>query len=257
MRTDPVRCAHRIIEDRFPEARAAWLGGSVVRGEATSTSDLDITVLLAGPPAPYRHSTVVSDWPVELFVHTETSLDHYRETDQARRQPTLMRLVGESVLLVDRDGSGARLRRELADEVAAGPRPLTEEELASARYAVTDLLTDLEGLGGPESTESPQTIRRPHERDAVASRLWEQAAALLLTGSRRWTGTGKGLVRELTAYDEACGSTYVAGLLDGLRDTLGGDIAPLVEVCDAILAAHGGRLFDGHRLGGTDPGPDG
>lgn len=242
MRPDPEDTARGVVADRFPEARAAWLGGSVVRGDATSTSDLDITVLLAGPPAPYRHSILVEDWPVELFVHTETSLDHYRGADRARRQPSIMRLVGESVVLVDRDGSGARLQRELAAEVAAGPPPLSEEELASARYAVTDLLMDLEGA------------QRADERDAVACRLWEQAGALLLTGSGRWTGAGKGLVRELRAYDEACGSAYVDGLLGGLRDTLAGDIGPLVEVCEVILAAHGGRLFDGHRLGGTDPG---
>lgn len=231
-----------MVLDLFPDAPAAWLGGSVVRGEATSTSDLDITVLLPGPPAPYRHSMWVEEWPVELFVHTETSLDHYRAVDRARRQPSIMRLVGESVVLVDRDGSGARLQRELADEVVAGPRPLTEVELASARYVVTDLLMDLEGT------------EQADDRVAVASRLWEEAAALLLTGAGCWTGTGKGLVRELRGYDRATGSTYLPALLDGLRGALAAEIGPLVAVCDEILSAQGGRLFDGHRLGGVDPG---
>lgn len=51
--------ARRCVVAWFPEARAAWLGGSVVRGGATSTSDLDITVLLAGPPAPFRENPPV------------------------------------------------------------------------------------------------------------------------------------------------------------------------------------------------------
>jgi predicted nucleotidyltransferase len=48
--------ASELVAQRFPDARAAWLGGSVAPGTATSTSDLDITVLLAGPPAPMRES---------------------------------------------------------------------------------------------------------------------------------------------------------------------------------------------------------
>ena len=47
----PVDVARRLVEEEFPGARAAWLGGSVVRGDASPTSDLDITVLLDGPPA--------------------------------------------------------------------------------------------------------------------------------------------------------------------------------------------------------------
>jgi predicted nucleotidyltransferase len=66
-----VVVAECLVMQRFPEARAAWLGGSVAAGEQTSTSDLDITVLLGGPPAPFRSSEVVDGWPVEFFVQTE------------------------------------------------------------------------------------------------------------------------------------------------------------------------------------------
>jgi predicted nucleotidyltransferase len=104
-----VDVARELVAEQFPGARAAWLGGSVARGSWTSTSDLDITVLIAGPPAPYRESLRYGGWPVELFVHTEASLAHYRGEDQDRRQPTMMRLVGEAIVLLDTDGSGARL----------------------------------------------------------------------------------------------------------------------------------------------------
>ena len=66
-----VASARGLVVDRFPGARAAWLAGSVVTGTATPGSDLDVTVLLPGEPAPYRESMRWDGWPVELFVHTE------------------------------------------------------------------------------------------------------------------------------------------------------------------------------------------
>lgn len=58
-RPDGAGLARRVVAEHFPSARAARLGGSVARGDATAASDLDITILLAGAPAPYRHSTIL------------------------------------------------------------------------------------------------------------------------------------------------------------------------------------------------------
>jgi predicted nucleotidyltransferase len=223
--------ARQLVLELYPEARAAWLGGSVVRGDASPTSDLDITVLLDGPPAPRRKSLEYGGWPVELFVHTEKSLRYFADKDQLRRQPTMMRLVGESVVLVDTDGSGARLQQEGLAEVAAGPEPLSVEELNQMRYGITDMLDDLVG-----ATDDV--------RLAISSVLWQEAARLLLTGSGHWSGTGKGLLRELKAYDVAHGTDHAAKLLDGVRAS----DDRLVVAVDDILAAYGGRLFSGFEL---------
>ncbi len=216
----------------------------MVRGDVTPTSDLDITVLLPGPPAPFRESTYYEGWPVELFVHTPSSLAYYRAQDRVRHSPAMMRLVGASVVLVDVDGSGARLQEECAVEVAAGPPQLTPDELSSKRYAITDLLMDLEG--GTAADEMAVT--------GVA--LWQQAADLLLTGSQRWTGTGKWLLRELDGYDEAHGTSFAADLLDGMRGAVGGDPSRLLVASDVILARFGGRHFAGHRISGEVPRAD-
>ncbi|MEU4293539.1 nucleotidyltransferase domain-containing protein [Kribbella sp. NPDC026596] len=228
---EPKDVALRLVTEQFPAARAAWLGGSVVRGNASPTSDLDITVLLDGPPAPMRKSLEYGGWPVELFVHTEKSLAHFSGKDQDRRQPTMMRLVGESVVLLDTDGSGVRLQEACLAEVAAGPKPLTSTELDLLRYTITNLLDDLSDATGDERT-------------AIASILWQDAARLLLTGARHWSGTGKGLLREVVAYDKAHGTDHAQALMHGVRT----DDNTLAEAVDRILAAHGGRLFDGFEL---------
>ncbi|WP_433168776.1 nucleotidyltransferase domain-containing protein [Kribbella sp. CA-247076] len=231
MVNDAVEVARQLIAEEYPDARAAWLGGSVVRGDAGSTSDLDITVLLTGPPAPFRRSLEYGGWPVELFVHTEKSLRHFCDKDQVRRQPSMMRLVGETVVLVDKDGSGARLRQAGLDEIAAGPTPLTTDELDQLRYGITCLLDDL---------ADATTV---DVRTAIASILWQDAARLLLTGSRLWSGTGKGLLRELHRYDEAHGTDHGRALPAGVLDT-----ERLVEEVDGILDQFGGRLFAGFEL---------
>ncbi|GAA4357665.1 nucleotidyltransferase domain-containing protein [Angustibacter luteus] len=242
-RPDPVETARALVLQRFPGARAAWLGGSIARGDATATSDLDVTVLLAGPPAPFRESLVSQGWPVELFVHDEGSLRHYCEKDQARRQPTIQRLVGESVVLLDTDGAGALLAGRLLAEAAAGPRPLTEPELASARYTISDQLDDLVGALDDD------------ERLAVAVALHRSVGDLALTGRRRWTGTGKGQLRELRRLDADEGTTLAGDLPAAVRAAAVGEVAPLVRLADAVLEPHGGRLFDGHRVGG-EPAPE-
>ena len=223
--------ARQLVLDLYPDARAAWLGGSVVRGDAGPTSDLDITVLLDGPPAPRRKSLEYAGWPVELFVHTEKSLRYFADKDQLRRQPTMMRLVGESIVLLDTDGSGARLKQEYLAKVAAGPKPLSTDELDLLRYMITNLLDDLSDAEGDV-------------RLAITSVLWQDAARLLLTGAGHWSGTGKGLLRELTTYDVAHGTDYATVLLDGVRAS----DDRLVVAVDRILAAYGGRLFNGFEL---------
>jgi hypothetical protein len=86
MVSDSVSVARRLVEERFPDARSAWLGGNIAVGEPTPASDLDITVLLSGSPAPYRASIMCEDWPIELFVQTERSLLRFCADDCARRR---------------------------------------------------------------------------------------------------------------------------------------------------------------------------
>jgi hypothetical protein len=47
---DPVADAQALIAERFPAARAAFLGGGILSARRTSTSDLDIVVVIDGPP---------------------------------------------------------------------------------------------------------------------------------------------------------------------------------------------------------------
>jgi predicted nucleotidyltransferase len=235
---DAVATARDLVAERFPDARAAWLAGSVVTGTATSSSDLDITVLLPGPPAPFRESLRYDGWPVELFVHHRESVASWIAKDLERRRPTLVRLISSGVVLLDRDGVGSALAEECGSVLAAGPGPVSTAELDAMRYGLTDTLDDLADCTEPVLTA------------AVAFATWEQAARLLLATDARWWGTGKWLVRELRELDEAHGSSYALRLHAGLVAAVERDPVLLMVVAEEILEAAGGPLWEGYRADG-------
>ena len=53
---EPLPAAQALVASAFPDALAAFLGGNVLSARRTATSDLDILVVVPGPPAPYRET---------------------------------------------------------------------------------------------------------------------------------------------------------------------------------------------------------
>lgn len=232
-RPDAPTAARSLVAERFPDARQAWLSGSVVLGHATETSDLDITVLLESAEV-RRESLVHEGWPVELFVHTESSIRHFVAKDRARRRPTMARLVSTGLALLPGD-AGRALRDDCTAAVAAGPEPLTTDELAFQRYLLTDQLDDLVGGGSAGVV------------DAVAIDVWRGTAELVLASAGWWSSTGKWLVREVEAMDSARGTTYATRLHDGLHAALAGEPDSLIALADEVLNRVGGRLWAGFQ----------
>jgi hypothetical protein len=237
VRSDGVATARRVVQQRFPRAVAAWLGGSVAAGHQTATSDLDIVVLLDGPPAPFRSSHTIDGWPVEFFVQTEASLMRFCEDDRVRRRPTTMRLVGSSIVLVDNDGSGQRLQSLLRRMDDDGPPPVSADVLEAMRYAASDMLDDLSAdLTADEGL-------------TVAASLLREAGDLLLANHRRWSGSGKWLLHELVTLDVDLDTGYATALMHGLRAAAAGDPDPMRDAVLAVLNDCGGTLFDGFHRG--------
>ena len=141
----PVEDARALVAERFPAARAAFLGGGILSARRTATSDLDIVVVLTGPPAPYRESLRWRGWPAETFVHDADSLEYFFGKDTARRRPTLARMCADGVVLAGRREETDLFQERARSILAAGPPPLSSAELDFARYGLTDLLDDLAG----------------------------------------------------------------------------------------------------------------
>ena len=234
-RPAPQTAAAALIEARYPECDAAFMAGSIVRGEGTATSDIDLVVITTRPEAPFRESLVFERWPVEAFVHSEESARRYFQMDAKDRRPMLPMMCAEGLILRDRDGAASRIKAEAQALLDAGPAPLTPEERDNYRYALTDQLDDLEGCD------------RPDELLYIAPELAALAAEFLLAFNGRWVSRGKWIPRSLGRYDPVLAARLTAALEAVYRT---GERDQLVAFVDAVLAPAGGRLFAGyHRAG--------
>ena len=227
---NPVADARALVSERFPAARAAFLGGGVLSDRRTATSDLDIVVIIGGPPAPYRESLRWRGWPVELFVHHAETVPVWFAKDVARRRPTLARMCTDGEVLIDADGTAAAVR-DLAESVLAdGPPAVEQRELEARRYGLTDLLDDLAG-----STDPGETM-------LIRWNVFVETAELALLLAGAWLGSGKWLLRELRSADPV-----LAGQLLAAHDRS----TELAELAELVLARGGGRLWAGYRQQGN------
>ncbi|MEZ4770301.1 MAG: nucleotidyltransferase domain-containing protein [Caldilineales bacterium] len=229
-RPPALATAATLVHRRFPDCLAAFMAGSVVRGEATATSDLDIMVITPDGQPSGRESLLVDDWPVELFVHTLAVHRYFSQHDAARRMPSTPRMVCEGVVIVDRDGLAGQLKEEACALLASGPAPLSADELAAARYFVSDLMDDL-------------IDARPDEAPFIAGELAHNAATLILDLNRQWRGRGKWLLRALRQFNPAQANRLAAAL----HAANTGDTAALLAFANDALALAGGRLWAGYH----------
>lgn len=226
---EPVQAARDLIDERFPLAVAAFLGGSVASGTYTANSDLDIIVIFANLPSAYRETLEYGGWPVELFCHTVESFWDFVARDAKDRRPPLLHMCAEGFLMLDADGTGERIRAEARALLDTGPPPANLTELEDRRYAVTDMFEDL------------ISARDEDELLFVASRLLTGAGELALVVQNRWIGHGKWLLRRLR---EANADELVLAYRALVRGEGSARFAKAVEL---VLESAGGRLEAGYR----------
>ena len=141
-------------------------------------------------------------------------------------------MSAHGVLVLDVDGAGARVQAQARVRWANGPAPLAAPGCEELRHRLTDLLDDL------------RSVADPAERLAVGARVLTAAGELALLHRRRWTGTGKWLVRR---WAEAC-PRECAAVVEAVRVLAAeGDPAPLAAAAGAVLDAAGGPCTVGFR----------
>jgi hypothetical protein len=232
-RIDPASAAKLFTQENFSPGAIVLLGGSVVRGEATFTSDLDIVVIDDKVSSAYRESLIAYKWPIEVFVHNEKTLHQYFMKDCERARPSLPRMVAEGIIIQD-NGSGSTLKAAAEKLLSAGPQEWEPSTIMLKRYFLTDLLDDFSG-----STHQGESI-------FIAGSLAEALHEFVLRTNRRWIGSSKWIVRALKEYDKAFADRFVDCFETFFRT---GDKQAVVELVDTVLQPHGGRLFHGFSLG--------
>lgn len=223
--------ARRLAAERFPDALSVVLAGSTVSGRATTTSDLDIAILIEDGGETRRETLRFEGRLVELFVHTRDGLDELFAADAASRRGVMQRMYAEGLVLFEREGAAARVKQHARETLAEGPGALGPATVESRRYTLTDALDDL--------ADAADVV----ERLAVAGVVLSTAADLLFDHRRAWTGGGKWLPRRLLLADPEQGGA----LLDGYRRLCEhGEPEDFADAAAEILALAGGPLREGY-----------
>lgn len=205
----------------MPDAEALLFFGSVQRGAALTTSDLDLYVVTSGREY-WRVGRVEEGVQVELFFNPAPKM--WERLEQGDGVAIHAFATGE--LLLDRSGEGERLVARARQLWRDGPKPLTTWQQATWRYRLTDLAQDIEDLP-PTSAEAR----------LLAGLLVPRALEAFCGLNRIWGEKPKRLVAYIGGID-----SELASFVDRFY-TAGMDPALAIAIADWVLAPFGGRIY--------------
>ena len=232
MTEELIAAAEAIRADHYPTSDVVFLAGSIVRGEGTASSDLDLVVVFERLPAAYRESFRFGRWPVETFVHDPATLEYFFDVaDAPRGVPSLATMVAEGIEVPAPTELSRSLKNLAAAKLAAGPPLWGRDELDRSRYMITMLADDL------------LDPRSPAESTATGVALYEALATHFFRSRGLWSANSKAIPKKLAEVDPAFADAFVAAFdaLFAMRQT-----EPVQQLAEKALAPDGGRLFEGH-----------
>ena len=232
MRPEPQAAAAEIFRERYAGARVLFLAGSVLRGEATPASDLDVVVVYDRCLRAYREAFIHEGWPVEAFVHDAETIEVFFESDRRRGRPDMMSMVSEGVEVPGPGEFSAALKRRAREVLEAGPPPWGDDELTLRRYRLTDWVDDM------------RFPRSPDELLATGAYLYQDVAEFYFRTRGLWSAHSKTIPRRLRAVDAAFAGKFLRAF-DDLFAERRGDAA--ISLVAELLEPFGGFLFEGFR----------
>ena len=229
-----IEITGEILQTKYASAECAFLAGSIVRGEGTAFSDLDIVVIFEKLPNAFRESFYFREFPVETFVHTPETLNYFMfERERPNGFCVLANMVDEGIEVPASSALSRRLK-DLANKcLALKPLPLAKEQIDNLRYRITNLIDDIRA---PRSKE---------ELTATGTELYAALAEFYFRTNDLWSANGKSIPRRLQKTSLAFQRKFCAGFEELFA---AGKPEKVIELTGELLAPHDGFLFDGLRL---------
>lgn len=224
----------RLMLERHQEASCALIAGSFVRGDATSSSDLDLVVLYPRLPNAYRESFLFEGMPVELFVNDLETLAFFMfERDRPAGFCTMANMVTEGLVWPEACALSNQAKALAREVLELGPSPWRQDQIDASRYAITDLLDDL---------HAPRNL---HEQIATGALLYRKIADHYLRTRQEWSASNKWIPRRLHAVDPLFAARFQDAMLTLCRH---GEDEPLINLAMEVINQDGGPLFDGYMV---------
>ena len=230
---DLIRITRQIFDGKYPTANVILLAGSLLRGEGTPYSDLDLIDIFDQLPNAWRESFDFQGYPVEAFVHDPETLNYFLfESVRTSTSPAMARMVVEGVEVPGPSEISRSLKRIAADLIASGPPKLSDEDERKSRYTITNLIDD---------------IRQPRSREelvASGAELYGALANYYFRTNGLWPAINKSIPRAFSKADPDLYSRFREGFDRLFTD---GRCDKVITLAEEILKRHGGFLFDGYK----------
>lgn len=229
----PIFAAKDLFQGRYSGASAVLVAGSVVRGEASSYSDLDLVVLFPSVRAAYRESFTHMGWPVEAFIHDLETLRYFMyRVDQPQGSATLCEMIKEGLEVPGECAATKEAKLLAVDVLKQGPPALTFEDIEDRRYSISELIDDL------------RDPRSRHELNAAAARVFGELADFYCRSRGGWTSEGKGLLKRMRTLDPAMARKFSEAFELLFQQS---QPSAVIRLSEEMLAPYGGFLFDAYR----------
>ncbi len=223
--------AEKALASRFAGAACAFVTGSIMRGQGTTGSDIDLVVVFPRLERAWRESFIEDGFPLEVFVQDPETLAYFLGKDIEGGHPIMANMVASGMVIGPDRAFAEPIQASAAQALAKGPAPLAGPAYDTMRYMASDLVDDLRG-------ERPAA-----EVAAIAAHLYPRLIDLMLLGRGGWSGVGKWGPRLLRRLDSQLADSFD----EAFRAAVHGDAAALLALAEAELDRHGGCHFDGYR----------
>jgi len=233
-RKTPLEVAKNLFSKKYSDAQCLIVGGSVVRGEGSLYSDLDIVIIYDHLDFAYRDSFLFEGWPIEVFVHDIDTLRYFLdEVDRPSGFPSLAQMIIEGIVVSEKSDDAKIIKKMADDFMQIGPVKWTKEDIDRARYSITDLIEDI---------RSPKYIS---DNLGAGASLYEALADFYFRSKNSWSASGKMISRKLNLVDKDLAKLYDDAFIQLYTDN-NPDL--LIKLTENILAPFDGFLFGGYRL---------
>jgi len=225
--------AKKVVEEIYPNCDGALMAGSIIRGEGTETSDIDLIIYDDSISKGYRESYFFEDVPIEVFIHSKESFEYFFYFDCKKKMPSLPVMVMESVV-VKETIYFKELKHKASEIYHKGPGELKKDEIDFMRYFITDLKDDLIG-----SNDEFETL-------LIVNELIVKLHEFYLLSNNKWIGRSKWIKRSLSKYDEEFELKFEKTFL---RFYSTRDKSIILSLIDEVVLPYGGDYFEGFSIG--------
>ena len=182
--------ACRYVAEHWPDAKGVFLYGSIVERRYKPFSDVDLVVIVSQLRHDLRIRCSFDGLPIEAHIFDEASFG--RDLIQAERSgvPGVGLATRNALVILDTDGTAARLKQASSRVFERGPQELSSIERAYLRRNVTTKLAELLGA------------RPLAERAIVAAALRELLYILHFCSEKMWRYSGNWAARMAPDFGE-------------------------------------------------------